>query len=404
MTGSAAGARTQEQLRQRNLSEVLRRVHQDGAVSRAALGRRMGLNRSTIMDLTAELAAAGLVREGVPTGQGRAGRPSIVVMPEQETVYGLAFDVAVDRLLAARVGLGGRILDRREAVRARAGVDLEDVVSVLAAFGRELVAGAPQGAVCVGVGASYCGLIRRADGTVRYGPHLGWVDQAFGAELAAGLGLGLPVEVGNEAHLGAIAEHVRGAGRDVDNLIYLHGDVGVGGGIIVGGQLLDGDAGYGCELGHMLINPFDGRPCLCGSRGCLEAEVGEEALLDYAGRSGDLIGRPGVRAVVALAGAGDARARDALDRVGDWLGVGVVNLVNLFNPALVVFGGMLRDVYPAAAPRVRARIDAHVLPVSRERVRLAVTALGDDTTLAGAAELAFADLLDNPLTALATRR
>ncbi|MFI7233221.1 ROK family protein [Nonomuraea angiospora] len=373
-------------------------------MSRAALGRRMGLNRSTIMDLTAELAAAGLVREGVPIGRGRAGRPSIVVMPEQGTLYGLAFDVAVDRLLAARVGLGGRVLDRREAVRTRAGVDLEDVVGVLAAFGRELVVGAGPGALCVGVGASYCGLIRRADGTVRYGPHLGWVDQAFGAELAAGLGLGLPVEVGNEAHLGAIAEHVRGAGCDVDNLIYLHGDVGVGGGIIVGGKLLDGDGGYGCELGHMLVNPFDGRPCLCGSRGCLEAEVGEEALLDYAGRSGELVGRDGIRAVVALAGTGDARARDALDRIGDWLGVGVVNLINLFNPALVVFGGMLRDVYPGAASRVRARIDAHVLPVSRERVRLAVTALGDDTTLAGAAELAFANLLDNPLDTLATLR
>ncbi|MEV1003721.1 ROK family protein [Nonomuraea sp. NPDC050202] len=404
VTGSAAGARTQEQMRQRNLSEVLRCVHKDGAVSRAALSRRMGLNRSTIMDLTAELAAAGLVREGAPVGRGRAGRPSIVVMPERGTVYGLAFDVAVDRLLAARVGLGGQVLDRREAVRARAGVDLEDVVGVLAAFGRELVVGAGPGALCVGVGASYCGLIRRVDGTVRYGPHLGWVDQAFGAELGAGLGLGLPVEVGNEAHLGAIAEHVRGAGSDVDNLIYLHGDVGVGGGIIVGGKLLDGDAGYGCELGHMLVNPFDGRPCLCGSRGCLEAEVGEEALLDYAGRSDELVGRDGIRAVVALAGTGDARARDALDRVGDWLGVGVVNLINLFNPALVVFGGMLRDVYPGAAPRVHARIDAHVLPVSRERVRLAVTALGDDTTLAGAAELAFAKLLDNPLSTLAALR
>ncbi|WP_219471613.1 ROK family protein, partial [Nonomuraea rhizosphaerae] len=119
---------------------------------------------------------------------------------------------------------------------------------------------------------------------------------------------------------------------------------------------------------------------------------------------GELVGRTATRPVVPLAGAGDARARHALDRVGDWLGVGVVNLINLFNPALVVFGGMLRDLYPGVAPRVRARIDAHVLPVSRERVRLAVTALGDDTTLAGAAELAFANLLDNPLDTLATLR
>jgi predicted NBD/HSP70 family sugar kinase len=271
---------------------------------------------------------------------------------------------------------------------------------VLAAVGRELVAEAGPDTTCVGVGASYCGLIRRADGMVRYGPQLGWVDQAFGAELGAGLGLGLPVAVGNEAHLGAVAEHVRGAGAAIDNLIYLHGDVGVGGGIIAGGKLLDGDGGYGCELGHMLVNPLDGRPCLCGSRGCLEAEVGEGALLEYAGRAGELVGRDGIRTVVTLASAGDERARTALARIGDWLGVGVVNLINLFNPALVIFGGMLRDLYPGVAAQVQARIDAHVLPVARERVQLAVSALADDTTLAGAAELAFADLLADPLRAL----
>ncbi len=378
-------------------------MHVEGALSRTALAERTGLNRSTIMTLTAELAAAGLVREEKPAETGRAGRPSLVVTPEPEGVYGLAFDVAVDRLVAARVGLGGRIMERREAVRARAGVDLEDVVGVLAAFGRELAAAAPPGAVCVGIGSSYCGMIRRADGMVRYGPQLGWVDQAFGSELADGLGLGVPVEVGNEAHLGSVAERVRGAGRGVDDLIYLHGDVGVGGGIIVGGKLLDGDGGYGCELGHMLVNPFDGRRCLCGSRGCLEAEVGEEALLEYAGRTGELFGREGIRAVVALAEAGDVSSRRALERIGDWLGIGVVNLINLFNPAVLVFGGMLRDLYHGTAPRVRARIDAHVLPVSRERVRLSVSALADDTTLMGAAELAFSALLDSPLETLAAR-
>src|SRR3954447_9294833 len=109
-------------VKQGNLGEVLRQVHASGAVSRAVLAERMGLNRSTILALTTELAAAGLVREETPKDTGRAGRPSLVVTPEPEGVYGLAFDVAVDRLVAARVGLGGRILERREAVRARAGI------------------------------------------------------------------------------------------------------------------------------------------------------------------------------------------------------------------------------------------------------------------------------------------
>ncbi|MFD8560090.1 ROK family transcriptional regulator [Streptosporangium canum] len=390
----------QEEIRRLNVGTLLRHVHLGGSVSRTALAERMRLNRSTIMALTAELTAAGLVREELPADTGRAGRPSLVVRPESDRVYVLAFDVAVDRLVAARVTLGGITLDRREAVRPRAGADLDRVVEVLARFGRRLHRAAPPASVCVGVGASYCGMIRPGDGMVRFGPDMGWVDQAFGSELGRRLGLGLPVSVGNEAHLGALAEQQRGAGVGFQNLIYLHGDVGVGGGIIVGGKLLDGDGGYGCELGHMVVNPYNGRPCGCGSHGCLEAEVGERALLDAARRPAELSGRDAVRAVVDDAERGDPVAQDALRHVGDWLGIGVANLINLFNPGIVIFGGMLREMYPGAAPQVRARIATNVLPVARERVRLHTSALGDDATLVGAAELGFSELLANPLDVL----
>ncbi|RCG29483.1 ROK family transcriptional regulator [Sphaerisporangium album] len=392
--------RSQEEIRQHNLGALLRHVHLGGAVSRAVLADRMGLNRSTIMALTAELTSAGLVREELPKETRKAGRPSLVVRPESDRVYVLAFDVRVDRLVAARVGLGGTILARREAVRRRAGADLDDVVGVLARFARLLHRDARPDSVCVGVGAAYCGMIRPGDGMVRFGPNMGWVDQAFGTELSDRLGLGLPVAVGNEAHLGALAEHQRGAGVGFQNLVYLHGDVGVGGGIIVGGKLLDGDRGYGCELGHMIVNPYDGRACGCGSRGCLEAEVGEQALIDMAGRTSELSGREGVRAVVDAAARGDEPARDALRRIGDWLGIGVANLINLFNPGVVIFGGMLREVYPSAAPEVHHRVTSNALVISRE-VHLRTSGLGDDSTLIGAAELAFSKVLSSPLEALA---
>ncbi|MFI7078863.1 ROK family protein [Micromonospora sp. NPDC049903] len=391
----------QEEIRRRNAGTLLRHVHLDGPTSRAGLAERMGVNRSTIMALTTELSRAGLVHEELPTDTGRAGRPSLMVRPSADRFYVLAFDVAVDRLVAARVGLGGAILDRREAVRPRAGPDLHRVVAVLARFGRQLHRAAPPQARCVGIGASYCGMIRPGDGMVRFGPDLGWVDQDFGAELGRRLGLGLPVAVGNEAHLGAQAEQRRGAGVGFDNLVYLHGDVGVGGGIIVGGRLLGGHGGYGCELGHMVVNPYDGRPCGCGSSGCLEAEVGERALLDVAGRPAEMFGRAAVRSVADDADRGDPAAREAFRRIGDWLGIGVANLINLFNPGMVVFGGMLCDVYPGAAAQVRSRIARNVLPVARESVRLRTAALGDDATLVGAAELGFAPLLDDPLGMLA---
>jgi predicted NBD/HSP70 family sugar kinase len=145
----------------------------------------------------------------------------------------------------------------------------------------------------------------------------------------------------------------------------------------------------------MVVNPRDGRRCMCGSTGCLEAEAGERALLEEAGRPATETGRAAVRAVTQAA-AFDARARHAVQVIGDWLGIGVANLINLFNPGVVIFGGMLQDVWPAAAEQVRRRIARNVLPVSRERVALRTCALGDDTTLIGAAELGFAGLLANP--------
>ncbi|MCA2211882.1 ROK family protein [Jidongwangia harbinensis] len=389
--------RVPEDPRRRNLGALLRHVHLAGPTSRTALADRMGVNRSTVLALIADLRSAGLVHEDPPAGTRGAGRPSLVVRPARERIYVLAFDVAVDRLVAARVALGGAVLDRREAVRPRSGPDLDTVVAVLGDLGRALHRAAPADALCAGLGASYCGLIRPADGTVRYGPDLGWVDQSFGTALGRELALGLPVRVGNEAHLGALAEHLRGAGSGVRDLIYLHGDVGVGGGVIAGGELVRGDGGYGAELGHMVVNPYDGRLCLCGSHGCLEAEVGERALLDAAGRPPELTGREAVRAVVDAAAAGEPAARRAVERIGDWLGIGVANLINLFNPGMVVFGGMLRDVYRGSAEQVGRRIATNVLPVSRERVRLRTAGLGDDSTLVGAAELGFAALLETPL-------
>src|SRR5512139_782566 len=380
---------SQEEIRRHNLGTLLRHVHLRGPASRADLADRMGLNRSTIMALTTDLSAVGLVREELPKEPGRrAGRPSLVVRPESTHVYVLAFEIAVDRLAAAMIGLGGAILDRRETVRARDPFDLDEVVGVLAGFARQLVRKADPDAVCVGAGAAFPGAVRRSDGVIRSGPNIGARDVSFADVLSRRIGLGLPVSLGNDANLAALAEHER--------------DVGVGGGIIVGGQLLGGEEGYGGEVGHMVVNP-GGLACGCGSRGCLEAEVGERTLLAAAGRGvpGELVGREAVRAVVDAAARGDAEARAALQRVGDWLGVGVANLVNIFNPGMVIFGGTLRDIYLGAAAQVRSRLATYALPAAREGVRLRTPELGDDAVLMGAAELAFSQVLSNPLDVLA---
>ncbi|MFC3501318.1 ROK family protein [Micromonospora krabiensis] len=384
---------SQDEIRRQNLGALLRHVHVHGATTRAELTTALGLNRSTIGALTAELAGAGLVTEGAPKETGRAGRPSLVVRPESGRVYAYAYSIEVDRMRAARIGLGGAVLDRRELDRPR-GLVAADAAPLLAGAAKDMQQAVPADAVCVGTGVAVCGMVRRQDGLVRLGPTTGWVDEPIGAALAE-LDVDAPITVGNVADVAAFAEYARGAAAGCDNVIYLYGDVGVGAGIIAGGRRVTGHGGYGGEVGHMKV-VLDGERCECGSRGCWETEIGEHALLRKAGRS-DARGRDALLALFDAADRGDARASSAVRQAGDWLGFGVANLVNIFNPEMVIFGGTMRDLYLASAAPIRSRLNANALPACLEHVRLRTPKLGQDAALIGAAELAFERLLADPL-------
>jgi len=393
-------APTQEEVRRHNLGALLRYVHVRGPTSRAELTASLGLNRSTIGALTADLAAAGLVREETPRGLGRAGRPSLVVQPESERVYVYAFTVEVDRVTAARVGLGGVVLDRRELPRPRGDRPPAKVVAPLAEFVRDVEQAVGDSSLFIGSAAAVGAIVRQEDGLVRLAGGVGWIEDPLGAAVAealaprVGAGRDAAPLVRNGADLAALAEHTRGVAVDCDNVIYLHGDAGVSGGIIAGGRAVTGHQGYGGEVGHMSVRA-QGRPCSCGSQGCWETEIGEFALIRAAGRDGT--GRAAVAAVVDAAARGDAMAQTALRQVGDWIGFGVANLINIFNPEMIIFGGTLRDVYLASAVQVRGRLTRMCVQAVREHVRLRTPALGGDAALIGAAELAFERLLADPI-------
>jgi len=387
---------SQDEIRRQNLGALLRLVHLRGAMSRAELTTRLGLNRSTIGALTADLTSAGLVTERAPRETGRAGRPSLVVSPSSERAYAYAISIEVDQLRAARVGLGGVVLDRRRAARppGRTGVA---AVQPVAGFVAEMHAAATGGTRCIGSGVAVGGRVRAAEGAIELSAGAAELDAPLRAALGAALRDDRPVTVAAAADLAALAEHARGVAAGCDTVLYLHGDAGITAGVIAGGRRVTGAGGYGGEVGHMVVRP-GGRRCSCGSAGCWETEIGEHALLRAAGGRGGA-GRPAVLALVDAASRGDAAAQLAVRQVGDWLGFGVANLVNIFNPEMVIFGGMLREIYLAAAASVRSRLRLMVLPGWRGRLRLRTPALGDDAALIGAAELAFERLLADPLDA-----
>jgi predicted NBD/HSP70 family sugar kinase len=383
-----------ETVRRANLSAIVRELHAHGPLSRSALVARTGLTRSAIRGLIGELVAAGLVSENPPVPLGTPGRPSPMVRLNPRRAVVLALEIAVDSLAAAIVGLGGEVLAHARVDRQRGHTSVEQIAADLAELADGVSARVPRHATTIAIGVAIVAVVRRDDGLVRMAPNLGWVDVPLGDRLAAVLDTDWPIFVANEADLGALAEHRRGAAVETDHVLYISGEVGVGGGIIVGGQPLTGVAGYGGEIGHIPVNP-NGLDCHCGSIGCWETEVGERALLRRAGHPVDGGGRE-VEAVLAEAAAGDPTAVAALEAVGGWLGTGLAGLVNIFNPELVVLGGLLGRIHPFVAPTVERTIDRLALPASRSLVRLVPARLGVDAPLLGAAELALEPLVADP--------
>jgi predicted NBD/HSP70 family sugar kinase len=376
-----------EEIRRHNLSLVLEQVHRNGELTRAELTTLLGLNRSTIGDLVGDLVRRGLVEESVPAGGDKAGRPSHVVAPREDGPYVLAVEVEVQRIVCAAVGLGGRVHLRRATNTEGPLASPASAVTQIARDARWLAARMPANSSLVGVGVSVPGTVRRADGLIVHAPNLSWRDVPFGTQLRKRLGAGLEVRIGNNANLGALAEHQRGAARRVRDVIYVVGSIGVGGGVIIDGNEMYGASGYAGEIGHVVLNP-DGPECHCGSNGCVETYIGEHALLRRAGVAGPY-GPKDVAKVLADAERGEPAACAAVQQVAMWLGRTLAILINIFNPQAIVVGDTLGEILRLERPRVDTEVRRRAMDEDRSVVELVAPGLGRDSCLIGASELAF---------------
>ena len=375
----------------RNLSKVLRLVHFEGPLSRARLTVLTGLNRSTVATLVAELVDLGLVLEQAPDPTKRVGRPSPVVVPDPE-VLAIAVNPEVDAITIAAVRLDGRI-----PVRERVEVDHlpspEEIAEFVAATRDRWAAGTLRRARLLGVGLAVPGLVRASDGLVRWAPHLEWTDAPLRAIVEQATGL--PTAVGNDASLGAHAEHLFGAGRGVDDLVYLNGGAsGIGGGLVVHGMLVGGTGGYAGEFGQ-------NRPGIASAEdrraegGVLEDEVSRARLLEVAGL--DNADEPTLAR--ALAASAAPEVADELGRQRRILATALANAINVLNPSLVVLGGFLATVAESDPADLERAVASQAVAAAFEGVSIRVAALGEDRLMIGAAEAALAPLLADPLAA-----
>lgn len=397
--------RTTRELRRSNRTALLRELLFDGPTSRQALAGQTGLSAGTVGLVVAELLGEGLIEE-VGLEESGGGRPRTILRP------------AADRALSIGVDLGERGL-RVEAVdlawrrRAEAFVDLNardsdpaTVVDHIAAAVTDVVqkASLPE-ARLLGVGVSVPGVVERTAESRIYAPAFGWDGLPLGRLLRDALDG--PVFVDNGAKAMGQAELWFGAARGATDAVIALLGIGVGAAVFADGRLYRGSRSSAGEWGHTPV-VVDGEPCRCGSSGCLEAYIGETAILrhwdELAGHEADAVASDGARVDELFArSASEPEAAAATERFARHLGAGLATLVNLFNPGTIVLAGSVGlRITPTVLEAVRTAAGRYSLRQPFESVRIVPGQLGHDAVALGAATLVVDHHLERGFRAVTT--
>jgi predicted NBD/HSP70 family sugar kinase len=373
-------------MRASNLALVLRELANAAPLSRAQLAARTGLTKSSVSGLVADLLNAGLVAEGPAVLAVERGRPGSALALERQGAAGLGLEVNVDYLAAVVTDLTGTPRYHHVLTRDNRGVPPADVLADLSGLASAAAAAAAeQDLKLAGACVAVPGIV--TEQVALRAPNLGWSDVAAAAPIAAAVpGTPLGVRVENEANLAALGELWFGQ-KNLGDFVHVSGEIGIGGGIVVGGELFRGAHTMAGELGHVVLDP-DGPPCSCGGRGCLERLAGLEAILDAASA-------PSRAELEERCAAGDEKALAAVALAGRHLGVALASVVNLLDPETVVLGGAFAVLAPWLRPAVEAALDRHTFS-SRPRPCVATSGLGTDAAIRGAAGSVVRRVLDDP--------
>lgn len=376
---------TPRELNRLRVVDALRRA---GTASRTELARVTGLSRSTVATLVSDLQARGLVVEQAhapPVPAGR-GRPPVLLRLDSTAGLALGIDFGHRHVRVAVADLSSTVLAERFVELDVDGAP-EDALDTAAELAADVLADAGVGlGRVIGAGMALSAPIDKDKGVVGSTVLPSWAGLQAGEELSRRLEI--PVELDNDANLGALAEVSFGAGRGFTDVVYLMMASGVGAGLVLGGRLYHGATGIAGELGHVQVRA-EGAVCRCGSRGCLETVASTGALLSLL--------RPTHGAgltlhdMLDLVARGDLAARRVVNDAGRAVGRAVADLCNLLNPAAIIVGGDLSLAGDALLDGVREEIDRYSLPGVAEAVEVRGGVLGERAEVLGALAVVIAD-------------
>ncbi|GAA3300631.1 ROK family transcriptional regulator [Glutamicibacter nicotianae] len=385
-------------VRKANLARVLSVIAaagEDQRFSRADIAQLSQLTKASVSSLVADLLAAGLVIEIGVHRDGERGRPSVgLILNPARCVIGM--EINVDYIAAGLVDLSGKLLAHEILPRANHSATASEVLAALGELSQRLQAAAlAQGLMILGGALAVPGLVDEERYTVLQAPNLGWERQDL--DVAALLPGGRTrFRLFNEANASALAQQQLMDVQERD-FLFVSGEVGIGGGLIIDAELFAGPRGHAGELGHVVIAP-EGRACSCGGRGCLETIAGQEAILAAAGLGAVVDSASRQQRIQQLFQAleiGTEPAVSAVAEAGKSLGIAVASAMRLYDVSTVVFGGHFAALELWLRPALEASLRVHA-PSIAGQARLLCSPLGQTGALVGAARSVVGDLLEAP--------
>ncbi len=395
----------QNLVRKFNTAVVLNTIRHRAPLSRAEVAKYTGLNRSTVSQIINTLLERKLVQETILQSD-RVGRPGLLLELNPSGGFAIGIEIGVDYLSLVVTDFLANVL-WRQRIKSNEHDSIDEILERAYLMTEEgLQKGNSLNLKPLGIGLGVPGLVDLSQGELKFAPNLGWSDIPLTRLWSQRFNL--PVFVDNEAKAAALGEYYFGTAQSKNNFIFLTAGVGLGSGIMIDGKLFRGSHGFASEVGHMIMDP-QGELCGCGKHGCWETQVSPRAVIR---RFRETL-RQGVpstvlhaadndldnvmfETIVDAALKGDSAAIIAMQEVGERLGFGIANLVNIFNPEMVILGGELNYASELILPVVRRVITENAMKLENQGLKVEASAHGRDACVMGAIALVLDDILHEP--------
>lgn len=385
-----------ELIRAINRSHVLNAIKSYGPIGRAEIARRTKLSPATVTSISAKLISQNLVLEK-SAGDSSGGRPPILLVINPKGGYVIGIKLTETHAVCALTDLEALIIAKSSLpLSGHNPVQVvDDLAQMVLSFIREQKIAKKQ---LLGVGVGLAGIVDAENGILRQSPIYGWDNVPLRDMLQSKLHI--PVYIENDVNTLTLTERWFGHGQGVDNFLTVTVGRGVGLGIVANGQFYRGQIGGAGEFGHTTINP-EGPLCACGKRGCLESYVGDPGLIraaQEAAARGELSAPvQTLDDLLSLAQTGDSGALQIFDRAGRILGIGIANLINLFNPKKIIISGEGTREGDFLFVPMKESIQQNTMPGLFDKNIVEIAPWGDDAWARGAAGLVLREVFESPI-------